>query len=87
MNKQKERLEIKLLRVEKVLEALYNDKLTPDVMNTIIEFLLDYKKKIQYQIKYKKKVSPEQKALYMKNYRAKQRAQSSASKNLEDLLK
>lgn len=58
-NKRKEILELKLIRVEKVLKALSNNDLNPEILNETFEFILEHKNKIQSQLKHKNKVTKE----------------------------
>lgn len=88
MNKQKERLEIKLVKVERVLKALSNnDLLQPEVLTEASELLLDYKHRLKNQKEAQRKITPEKRLEYTRKYRAKQKLQSNVANEIEKFLK
>ena len=87
MNKQKERVEIKLIKAEKILKALSNNDLKPEIITEACELILDYKHRLKKQREAQKKITPEKRLEYVRKYRAKQKLQSNVANEIEDLLK
>lgn len=87
MNKNKERLEEKIIRAERLLEALANNKIDQAIVTDISELLLDYKNRLKKQREVQKRITPEKRLQYVRKYRAKQKLQSNIHKDLEDYLK
>lgn len=87
MNKNKERLEEKIIRAERLLEALANNKIDQAIVTDISELLLDYKNRLKKQREIQERITPEKRLQYVRKYRAKQKLQSNIHKDLEDYLK
>lgn len=87
MNKNKERLEIKLVKAERVLKALSNNDLQPEIITEACGLILDYKNRMKKQIEAQKKITPEKRLKYVRKYRAKQKLQFNVANEIEDLLK